>query len=325
MDKKVSYLDKSYADKRRILREYSIKDEIRYYLNFICDELVCGKFNITHNGDKKIDTYFNEIIHKLEFNDPTTLWNMMKDFLIDGFIAMEIIWDDKKENILKLNRLRPDSLEPAYESSLGQFWYQNNNGNKRILLDSQVIYISYSSVSDFSETSYIESLMKPYNQMKILENCMIMSRIHSSTITKTFNIPVKGLSRQRAEEQIAQLIEAYSEYTHYDETTGELTINDKKQISFTKDVWLVDGDSGNCTMNMNNLPIANDFLKDINYFEEKLRKSSYLPSNDEREIKRFEMFKSRILSNFSKIILKPLNLVLKTNKIDCNKIEINLN
>ena len=38
--KSIPYLDRSYADKRRILREYSIKDEIRDFVSSVCDEAV---------------------------------------------------------------------------------------------------------------------------------------------------------------------------------------------------------------------------------------------------------------------------------------------
>lgn len=38
--KSIPYLDRSYPDKRRILREYSIKDEIRDFVSSLCDESI---------------------------------------------------------------------------------------------------------------------------------------------------------------------------------------------------------------------------------------------------------------------------------------------
>jgi hypothetical protein len=41
LDKKsIPYLDKSYSDKKRILREYAIKDEIRDFVSIIADEAI---------------------------------------------------------------------------------------------------------------------------------------------------------------------------------------------------------------------------------------------------------------------------------------------
>jgi hypothetical protein len=49
---------------------------------------------------------------------------MMKDFLVDGYVANEIIYDDKKKNIIGFNRLRPETLVPAYEQNIGHLWIQ---------------------------------------------------------------------------------------------------------------------------------------------------------------------------------------------------------
>ena len=40
---------------------------------------------------------------------------------------------------------------------------------RRILLDAQIIYISYSNDQDYGEKSYVEPLIRPYNQLKLLE------------------------------------------------------------------------------------------------------------------------------------------------------------
>jgi hypothetical protein len=46
----------------------------------------------------------------------------MKDFLVDGYVANEIIYDDKKKNIIGFKRLRPETLVPAYEQNIGHLW-----------------------------------------------------------------------------------------------------------------------------------------------------------------------------------------------------------
>jgi len=125
--KSIPYLDKAYADKRRILREYSIKDEIRDFVSTVADEC------IVYNDDRdfcsptalpteysteihdKYQEFFERIYNKFGFADNITAWNMMKDFLVDGYVALEIIYDDKKKNIIGFNRLRPETLVPAYE------------------------------------------------------------------------------------------------------------------------------------------------------------------------------------------------------------------
>ena len=256
--KSIPYLDKSYADKRRILREYSIKDEIRDFVSSISDETV------VYNEDKdfcsprplptdysqeitdKYQEFFERLYTKFGFSDSITAWNMLRDFLIDGYVAIEIIYDDKKKNVIGFNRLRPETLVPAYEPNVGHLWIQfpEDPQLRRIFLDSQIIYISYSTQNDYSETSYVEGLIKPYNQLKILEQTRIMWNVTNAMIWQKFTIPIKGLSRQRAEEQIGQLIHDYSEEVEWDDTLGTLSINGSKHLHYNKQIWFPEGDAG---------------------------------------------------------------------------------
>ena len=172
--KSIPYLDKGYADKRRILREYSIKDEIRDFVSTLADESVvfnderdfCSPRPLPNDYSQEIkdkyQEYFEKIYNKYGFSDNITAWSMMKDFLIDGFVAVEFIYDDKKKNIIGFNRLRPETLVPAYEPNVGHLWIQfpEDPQLRRIFLDSQIAFISYSTQNDFSETSYVEGLIK---------------------------------------------------------------------------------------------------------------------------------------------------------------------
>ncbi len=178
--KQITYQDKSYADKKRILREYSIKDEIRYYLDLICDECISGpiSFSVHNNADEaNLRDIFKDLVKKLGIDNELNGYIMFMDLMIDGYLALEIIWDEKKENILSFNRLEPTSLVPAYDKENGNYWIQYlDNNSRRMLFDEQIIYISYSSDIN-STTSYVESLIKPYNHLSILEESNIMLNI----------------------------------------------------------------------------------------------------------------------------------------------------
>jgi hypothetical protein len=327
--KQIQYQDKSYVDKRRILREYSIKDEIRYYLDLICDECINNNFRFASfnlNDDSNLRPLFQDIIKKLGFDNQLTIYSTFKDLMIDGFLAFEIIWDDKKDNIISFNRLSPTTLVPAYDKENGTHWiqYPEDVQLKRILSDSQVIYISYAGSNSYQEISYVERLMKPYNQLTLIENCMIMYNIKASSIVKKYTIPVVGLSKQKAEENIGSLIEAYKEEINIDNFTGEVTINNENKIPFNKNVFLPEGDSGKANLEiLNSNTTEHNFIGDIEYFKNKLRQASYLPSmdgdllyNDSREVLRLNRFKDGIKANFIEIVKKPLRL--QAEKLNMN-------
>lgn len=361
--KSIPYLDRSYPDKRRILREYSIKDEIRDFISIICDESViysdkdfCKIKNISNEYSKEISDkyqeYFEILYNRYGFSDSISAWNMMKDFLIDGYIAVEIVWDDKKKNIIHFNRMRPETLVPAFEPSIGHLWIQfpEDPQLRRIFLDSQIVFISYTTQNDYSETSYVEGLIKPYNQLKILEQTRIMYNIVHASVYQKFTIPTKGLSRQRAEEQIGQLIHDYSEEVEWDDSLGTVTINGSKHLPYNKQIWFPDGDAG--TPNMELVSPEGHNLNEsdmLTWFYNILKRASRIPfarfekengggniysdaAEMTRDEVRFSNFIGRIRSNFKELIVKPLKLQmlvefpeLKDDEIFLNSVDIEFN
>jgi hypothetical protein len=338
--KSIPYLDKSYNDKRRILREYSIKDEIRDFVSQVADECVvynddrdfCSPRPISNDYSQdikdKYQQYFETIYNKYGFSDSITAWNMIKDFLVDGYVAIEIVYDDKKKNIIAFNRLRPETIVPAYEPNVGHLWIQfpEDPQLRRIFLDSQIVFVSYSTQNDFSETSYVEGLIKPYNQLKILEQTKIMFNIINATLYQEFKIPIKGLSRQKAEEQIGQLIHDYSEEVEWDETLGTLTLNGSKHLPFNKQIWFPEGDAGSPSMELKS-PQGHDLNEDgmLKWFHQALKRASKIPLNrfegesgggnlvtDAAEMTRdeikFHNFIGRLRANFRELIVKPIKL-----------------
>ena len=362
--KSVPYLDKAYSDKRRILREYSIKDEIRDFVGTVADECIvynddrdfCAPRNLSNDYAQEIrdkyQEYFEKIYNRYGFSDSISAWNMVKDFLIDGYVAIEIIYDDKKKNIVGFNRLRPETLVPAYEPNVGHLWIQfpEDPMLRRIFLDSQIVFISYSTQNDYSETSYVEGLIKPYNQLKILEQTRIMFNVINATIYQEFKVPIKGLSRQRAEEQIGQLIHDYSEEVEWDDTLGTLTLNGSKHLPYNKQIWFPEGDAGSPSMELKS-PQGHDLNEEsmLKWFHQALKRASKIPLTrfeaesgggnlvtDSAEMTRdeikFHNFISRLRTNFKELIVKPLKLQmliefpeLKDDEIILNQIDVVFN
>jgi Bacteriophage T4-like portal protein (Gp20) len=362
--KSVPYLDRSYADKRRILREYSIKDEIRDFVATVSDEA------IIYNDDKdfcspkplsddysqdikdKYQEYFETIYNRFGFSDGITAWNLMRDFLIDGYVALELVWDDKKKNIIHFNRLRPETIVPAYEPSIGNLWIQfpEDPQLRRIFLDSQIILVSYSTQNDFSETSYLEGLIKPYNQVKILEQTRIMFNIINASIHQKFTIPINGIPRQRAEEQIGQLIADYSEEVEWDDSLGTVSINGRKHLPYNKQYWFPSSEAGTPSMELD-APQGHNLNEDVmlKWFMDILRRASKIPfqrfmtdngggnmftdaSEMTRDEVKYNNFIGRLRANFKELLVKPLKLQmcmefpeLKDDEIFLNQVDVVFN
>jgi hypothetical protein len=340
--KSISYLDKSYFDKRRILREYSLKDEIREFLTTITDETIifdndknfCKPSVIPDSYEQNVkDKYqqvFEQIYTAFGFNDGISAWNFMKTFLIDGYLSFEMIYDDKQKNIIGFNQIDPTTIIPGYEPTSGKhIWiqYPEDPLLRRVLLDSQIIYISYSTHSDFSETSYVEGLIRPFNQLKILEQTRIMFNIVNASPYQKFTIPVQGISRQRAEEQVAQLIADYSEEVNWDDTLGTVSINGAKHLPLNKQLWFPEGESGKPEFELVSPQQENlNEAEILGWFYKNLKRASKIPftrldnesgggavySSDSSDITRdeikFSNFTSRLRTIFKEIITKPIKI-----------------
>jgi hypothetical protein len=177
-----------------------------------------------------------------------------------------------------------------------------------------------------------------------------MFNIINATVYQKFTIPIKGLSRQRAEEQIGQLINDYSEEVEWDDTLGTLTINGAKHLPYNKQIWFPEGDAGTPAMELvspegHNLN-ENDMLT---WFYNALKRASKIPFqrfdkengggnlfSDASEMTRDEIkfynFISRLRANFKEIIVKPLKLQmliefpeLKDDEIIMNQMDISFN
>jgi len=339
--KSIAYLDRKYLDKRKILRQYSIKEEIKDYLTRISDETIiyndnnyfCKMIDLPESYDQTIRDKFQENFRKIYngfgFNDGVKAWNFMKHFLIDGFMAFEIVYDDKQKNIIDLNLLDPLTLIIATEpGSSTLVWIQNPDVPqlRRVLLDTNIIYLSYSNNMEYDETSYVEGLIKPYNELKLLEQTRLMYNINQAAIYKKFIIPVGGLTRQQAEQQILQLMSEYHEDIEWDNRTGEVYINGTTKIPHSKDYWFPSSDQGQPEMDIIQ-PAQASLNEDevLSWFARNFKRASKLPfsrfeeesggggyyddtSNITRDEIRFKNYITRIRTMFKEIILKPLQI-----------------
>lgn len=75
--------------------------------------------------------------------------------------------------------------------------------------------------------NWIKKLFKKKEQ-----NCSVKNE----ATHRTFVVPVANLTKEKAEEQIAKLIGSYSENVEWDDSIGELKIDDKKQIPYNKTI-----------------------------------------------------------------------------------------
>ena len=344
LKKNISFFDKDYPQKRDQLRSFAVQDEIEDILDTICDEsIVFDESNFfaypQYNGSLKddikenlSDTY-NQLYNYFGFNDGLTPWNYYRKWLIDGYLAFEIIYNDKQDQIIGFKELDPVSLIPVIDDKTNKkMWiqYKGEGVKERKLYDSQVIYISYSSNNSPNRVSYTERLIRSFNLMRIMEQSRIIWAVTNASWKMKFVIPVGGKSKTRAKQSLSQLMHNYREVIDFDYQSGELHVNGKPMMQFSKEYWLPskDGETPEIESLGGDGPELSD-TETLKYFSDKLMLASKIPFNrfnpEEQgtyeiaaegmlrdEIK-FSKFINRIRSIWQEILVKPLYIQMVLN------------
>lgn len=337
--KNISYFDKSYPKKRDQLRNFAVQDEIEDILDTVSDEAIV--FDETNYfaypvintsvsqevKDSLIDSY-NKIYEYFGFSDGQSSWNYFRKWLVDGYLAFEIIYDDEQRHIIGFKELDPVSLMPAVDKeSAKKIWIQYKGGGpkERVLFDSQVIYLAYSSVNSPSRVSYVERLIRSFNLLRIMEHSRIIWAVTNASFKMKFVIPVGGKSKTRAKQSLAQLMNNYRELVNFDMQSGEIQTNGKPMMQFHKEYWLPskDGEQPEIDTLANDGPQLSD-TESLQWFYDKMKLASKIPFSrfdkdspasyemaadgmNRDEIK-FSKFINRLRSIFQEILVKPIYL-----------------
>lgn len=343
--KYIAYFDKDYLGKRDFLRKFSLNGEIEFILDTLSDEAIVqdhrnffaypevGSIDLNDKIKENLLENYRKIYMLFGFQDSNLAWQYMRQFLIDGFLAFEIVYDNNGKNIIGFKELDPTSLQPVVEKTgidkYEQFWiqYPNDNSMTRKLRDEQIIYLSYAKGNSISRVSYVERLIRSYNILRIMENTRIIWNVMNASYRLKFIIPVGTQSPQKALQTLGQLMSFYKEEIELNDSSGELTINGRPKVQFYKNYLFPDKNGESPQIESLN-PSGPDFnvMENVVYFYNKLKLDSKIPyarfafrggtpSNyqiaidqmDRDEI-RFEKFLRRLRSNFQEILIKPLYL-----------------
>ena len=247
---------------------------------------------------------------------------------IDGYLSFEIIYSDDQKEIIGFKELDPVTLIPAIDKKTNKrIWYQHkdNPQKERKFFDSQIIYISYGSISTASRISYTERLVRAFNLMRIMEVTRVIWAVMNSSYRMKFIIPVGGKSKTRAKQSLGQLMNNYREVVDFDFESGSLSVDGKPMMAFNKEYWMPskEGEQPEIETVANDGPDLSD-TEALKYFADKLKLASKIPfsrfDKDSpatyemsaegliREEIKFEKFINRLRSSYQELLVKPLYL-----------------
>jgi DNA-dependent RNA polymerase auxiliary subunit epsilon len=125
--------------------------------------------------------------------------------------------------------------------------------------------------------SYLHKAIKTANQLRMMENALVIYRLARAPERRIFYIDVGNLPKLKAEQYIKDIMNRYRNKLVYDANTGEIR-DDKKTMSLLEDFWLPRREGGKGT-EIDTLPGGQNLgeIADIEYFQRKLYESLYVP------------------------------------------------
>lgn len=327
-----------------------------------------SSLNVDNSVKDKISKSFDEILYLMNFS--SNGHELFKRWYVDGRIAyhISIDKDSPEKGIIDMRQLDPRRLKKitkinkeedeetrteviksvesiyTYDQSLMMKSGPTGShsavapimspvvGSSVILPDDAVVYVT-SGLSDSKTNrivSHLHKSIRPLNQLKMMEDSLVIYRFSRAPERRVFYIDVGSLPRMKAEQLVRDTMNKYRKKMVYDTDSGKIQ-NDGRHTTMTDDFWFPRREGGRGT-EVTTLPGGDNLgqIDDIVYFKEKLYRSLNVPisrlqpengmalgraSEITRDEVKFSRFVDVLRNKFSEIFLRSLRVQLILKKI----------
>jgi hypothetical protein len=223
-------------------------------------------------------------IQELRYIDPMRMKHVRQEKRTKGRNGADIV--DK----LAYNGNSANNLDTMYSEMEEYFIYSPtpnypmgnlsgaSKGSLKIAKDS-ITYCTSGLVDRNKGTvlSYLHKAIKALNQLRMIEDSLVIYRLSRAPERRIFYIDVGNLPKVKAEQYLKEVMSRYRNKLVYDANTGEIR-DDRKFMSMLEDFWLPRREGGRGT-EITTLPGGQNLgeLSDIEYFQKKLYRSLNVP------------------------------------------------
>lgn len=342
---------------QEIVNEAIITDEMKSSVS-----IVLSSVELSENIKDKISEEFDEIVRLLNFKNRG--YNLFNRWYIDGKLVFHKVVDTKSKNKglvdivpidplnIKLIREMPvkrdkdaNGLQLYDLSKINEYFLyskapimgkekgsQESSESTAVRIPRDAITYCTSGVTDETGRnvlSYLYKAIKPWNNLKLMEDSLVIYRVTRAPERRAFYIDVGNLPKGKAEQYLRDTMNRFKNKIVYDASTGTIS-NQKKYHAMIEDFWLPRREGGRGT-EIDTLPGGQQLgeIDDVTYFKDKLYKSLNVPlsrfqqdsasfnigrtTEITRDEVKFSKFISRLRKRFSYIFddLLKTQLVLK--------------
>lgn len=305
-------------------REMSLQPEADYAIQDIVNEaivvdensgpceIVLDKLQQPATIKKKIRQAYAEVFNMLDFQN--NAYDIFRKWYIDGRLYYHIVIDETnlKAGIKDLRYIDPRKIrkvkEPikekdkrtgvtVYKGSNEYYMYNakgittaNQAQGVKIAKDS-IAYCHSGLVDNRGSMIYsnLHKAIKPLNQLRMLEDAVVIYRLARAPERRIFYIDVGNLPKMKAEQYLRDMMVKHKNKLTYDATTGEVR-DDRKFMTMLEDFWLPRREGGRGT-EITTLPGGQNLgeMEDVDYFRRKLYKSLNVPTARMEQENQFQL------------------------------------
>ena len=304
---------------------------------------------------RRMRAEFSEVLRLLNFNEKGH--DIFRRWYIDGRMFYHKVIDNKdpQKGLHSLRFIDPSKIRKVRETKkdpdpsvngvemitkVDEYYIYSDKGfassggqgsdqGIKIAADS-IVYVPSGLVDNNTGRvlSYLHKAIKPVNQLRMIEDAIVIYRISRAPERRIFYIDVGNLPKVKAEQYLKDVMNRYRNKLVYDATTGEIR-DDRNHMSMLEDFWLPRREGGRGT-EITTLPGGSNLgeIDDIVYFQRKLYRSLNVPisrleaengfsmgraSEITRDELKFTKFVQRIRKKFTPLFVDLLktNLLLK--------------
>jgi hypothetical protein len=277
-------------------------------------ECVTDDLDLPDNIKKRIREEFDTVLKLLDFSNQG--YDTVQKWYVDGRVNYHVMIDDSapKKGIQELRFVDPRKLRKVREYAKDKAGTNGNNGFTKRVKNEYFIYndkgfhknsgqisqgfdlnnsnqtglrIAKDSIVNCNSgvlnenntlvLSHLHKAMKPLNQLRMMEDAVVIYRISRAPERRIFYIDVGNLPKMKAEQYLRDMMTKHKNRLTYDMTTGDVR-DDRRHMSMTDDFWLPRREGGRGT-EITTLPGGQNLgeMEDVLYFQKRLYKALNVP------------------------------------------------
>lgn len=284
-----------------IVNEAIVHDSSGKSISIILDDL-----DQPEEIKESIRTEFKNILKLLNFSNNGS--GLFRDWYIDGRLYFQVLVDRaqpqlgiqelvyidprKIKKVRTVNKKKDPRTGAELITGVQEFYIFNDKsstqGNQTVSSTADAsVKIAVDAIVNVNSglldpkrqmvLSYLHKAIKPLNQLRMVEDAVVIYRLSRAPERRVFYIDVGNMPRIKADQYLRDFMTKFRNKVVYDSSTGEVK-DDRKFMSIMEDFWIPRRGEGKST-EITTLPPGQNLgeMADVKYFEQKLYKSLNIP------------------------------------------------